>query len=206
MFTACDLTRFSRSFSRSSAARACRSALLVSVLMAGGSALAEPQVALRTNQGTIVIELDDKAAPKSSANFLRYVQDKFYDGTIFHRVIQGFMIQGGGFTPTMEQKATAEPIENEAANGLKNRRGTIAMARTRDPHSATAQFFINHADNDNLDYPSFDGWGYAVFGKVISGMDVVDRIAETAVSNKMGHQNVPVTAIVVNEAVVVKDK
>lgn len=126
----------------------------------------------------IVIELDPEAAPVSTKNFLRYVEDGFYDGTIFHRVMPNFMIQGGGFTGPMDRKADGlhDPIENEAKNGLKNRRGTIAMARTGQPHSATSQFFINVKDNTNLDYPSFDGWGYAVFGEVVEGMDAVDEI------------------------------
>ena len=141
-------------------------------------ASAAPRVELETSLGNIVIELDAKAAPKSVENFLQYVRDKHYDGTIFHRVIPGFMVQGGGFTADFQQKPTRGGVENEAANGLKNTRGTIAMARTNAPHSGTSQFFINTVDNAFLDYkaPTPQGYGYAVFGKVISGMDVVDKI------------------------------
>ncbi|MEW5838938.1 MAG: peptidylprolyl isomerase [Pseudomonadota bacterium] len=143
------------------------------------AAAAAPRVELETSLGDIVLELDAKAAPKTVANFLSYVQDKHYDGTIFHRVIPGFMIQGGGFDAAFVQKTTRPPVENEAANGLKNNRGTLAMARTNAPHSATSQFFINTVDNAFLDYkaPTPQGYGYTVFGKVISGMDVVDKIA-----------------------------
>lgn len=138
-----------------------------------------PRVEIETSLGNVVLELDAKAAPKSVENFLQYVKDKHYDGTIFHRVISGFMVQGGGFDAGYVQKATRAPVENEAANGLKNTRGTIAMARTNAPHSATSQFFINTVDNAFLDYkaPTPQGYGYTVFGKVISGMDVVDKIA-----------------------------
>ena len=139
---------------------------------------AGPQVALETSMGTITLELNDAQAPASTANFLRYVRDGFYNGTIFHRVIDGFMVQGGGFEPGMRRKATGAPIKNEAANGLKNSAGTIAMGRTADPHSATAQFYINLVDNAPLDYPSRDGWGYAVFGTVIDGMEVVRQIGK----------------------------
>lgn len=138
-----------------------------------------PTVEMKTSEGTIKIQLDDEKAPISVKNFLQYVEDKHYDGVVFHRVIDGFMIQGGGFAlqdGEIVEKPTREGIQNEAKNGLKNDRGTIAMARTNDPHSASAQFFINVKDNANLDYPSFDGWGYAVFGKVVDGMDVVDKI------------------------------
>jgi peptidyl-prolyl cis-trans isomerase B (cyclophilin B) len=140
---------------------------------------ANPRVALETNKGTIVLELDAAKAPKSVANFLEYVKSGHYDGTIFHRVIAGFMVQGGGFDTKMEQKGTRAPIQNEADNGLKNARGTVAMARTGDPHSATAQFFVNLVDNSFLNHKSKDaqGWGYTVFGKVVEGMDVVDAIA-----------------------------
>lgn len=127
----------------------------------------------------------------SVANFLRYVDEGYYDNTLFHRVINGFMIQGGGFDQNMDRKPTHEPIKNEAKNGLKNDRGTIAMARTNDPHSATAQFFINHVDNDKLNYPSFDGWGYAVFGRVTRGMETVDTIADTFTTSRGGMKNVP---------------
>jgi len=140
-----------------------------------------PRVTIQTNQGEIVVELDRKRAPVTVENFLRYVREGFYDNTIFHRVIDGFMIQGGGFTPDYKRKKTHAPIRNEADNGLENRRGTIAMARTGDPHSATAQFFINVVDNRSLNFtrPSRNGWGYTVFGKVVSGMDVVDKIRKT---------------------------
>ena len=160
------------------------------------------QVVLQTNHGSIQIELDDVKAPKTVANFLQYVADGFFDGTIFHRVIPGFMIQGGGFTETMQQKPTADTIKNEADNGLKNARGTLAMARTNDPHSATAQFFINLADNDFLDFRSAsgNGWGYAVFGKVASGMDVVDTIAKVATGNHGMHQDVPKEAVIIEKA------
>jgi len=150
--------------------------------------LAGPKVVLTTSHGEITLELDAEKAPKSVENFLEYVNSDFYDNTVFHRVIKGFMIQGGGFAlgedGEISQKETRDPIENEAANGLKNARGTIAMARTGDPHSATAQFFINHGDNANLDHPSFDGWGYAVFGKVVDGLEVVDKIADSATGTK----------------------
>ncbi len=148
-------------------------------------------VVMKTSKGDITLRLNTEKAPKTVANFLRYVDEGFYDGTIFHRVIPGFMIQGGGLTPDLTKKPTHEPVENEAKNGLKNVRGSIAMARTRAPHSATSQFFINHRDNPNLDYPSFDGWGYAVFGKVIDGMDVVDAIAKVPTTRRNGRANVP---------------
>lgn len=154
-------------------------------------------VKMVTSMGTIELALDADKAPKSVTNFLAYVDGRFYDDTVFHRVIEGFMIQGGGFSKAMKKKPTHDPIENEAKNGLKNRRGTIAMARTRDPHSATAQFFINHKDNDNLDYPSFDGWGYAVFGQVTSGMEVVDAIAAVPVGIQGGRQNVPNSPVII---------
>jgi cyclophilin family peptidyl-prolyl cis-trans isomerase len=155
------------------------------------------QVLMKTNKGDIVLELNADKAPKTVANFLRYVDEGFYDGTIFHRVIKGFMIQGGGYTPDMVKKNTHEPIENEAKNGLKNVRGSIAMARTGDPHSATSQFFINHVNNPNLDYPSFDGWGYAVFGKVVSGMEVVDAIAATPTGPHGPMRDVPREPIII---------
>ncbi len=167
------------------------------------------RVAMQTSQGKIVLELDGERAPKSVENFLRYVNEGFYDGTIFHRVIPGFMIQGGGFGPDYNKKTTHEPIKNEANNGLRNDRGTIAMARTSNPHSATAQFFINHKDNGPLDYPSRDGWGYAVFGKVVEGMGVVDKIAAqpTGVrwdSRGMQMQNVPKEPIIIERVTVIK--
>ena len=150
-------------------------------------------VILHTNHGDIGIELDAQRAPKTVANFLAYVRAGHFDNTVFHRVIDGFMIQGGGFTPDLRQKPTQAPVENEAANGLKNVRYSVAMARTADPHSATAQFFINVADNDFLDHRSRDakGWGYCVFGKVVSGTDVVDRIKAVATGDRGMHQNVP---------------
>ncbi len=159
-----------------------------------------PQVRMETNLGTIRLELYPDKAPKTVKNFLRYVDEGYYDGTIFHRVIDGFMIQGGGLDTHFAEKPTRAPIQNEAKNGLKNLRGTIAMARTSDPHSATAQFFINVADNDFLDYPSQDGWGYAVFGKVVKGMEVVDRIKEVTTGNHRGHQNVPLEPIILEKA------
>jgi len=154
-----------------------------------------PSVVLETNLGKIEIELNSEKAPATVKNFLEYVDQKFYDGLIFHRVIDGFMIQGGGFDEKMVQKKTRDPIKNEASNGLKNSSGTIAMARTADPHSATAQFFINVTDNSSLDYPSPDGHGYAVFGKVTSGMHVVNRIKAVKTGNLYGHQNVPMDTI-----------
>ena len=157
-------------------------------------------IRLTTSLGDILIELDEAAAPKTCANFRQYVDDGFFDGTIFHRVIDGFMIQGGGFTADMMQKATREPIENEAANGLSNVAGAIAMARTMAPHSATAQFFINVKDNAFLDHPGQDGWGYCVFGKVVEGMDVVNKIKAVATGNRAGHQDVPVEPVVIEKA------
>ena len=154
-------------------------------------------IKLTTNHGTITLELDAEKAPISAANFIAYVESGHYDNTIFHRVIDGFMIQGGGFAPGMDQKPVCEPIENEARNGLKNACYTVAMARTSDPHSATSQFFINVGDNDFLDYPSRDGWGYAVFGKVVQGMDVVQKIAVVPTGNVGPHQNVPTTPVLI---------
>jgi len=162
-------------------------------------------VKLETTKGTITIELDADKAPVTVENFLKYVKDEFYNGTIFHRVIPNFMIQGGGFMPGMVQKATNNPIKNEADNGLSNQRGTIAMARTNDPHSATAQFFINHKNNVFLDHtaPTGQGWGYCVFGKVTDGMDVVDAIAGVKTGTNSGHSDVPVENIVIETASVV---
>ncbi|SCC95398.1 peptidyl-prolyl cis-trans isomerase A (rotamase A) [Thiomonas sp. X19] len=165
---------------------------------------APTRVELVTTLGTIEIQLDPQRAPKTVANFLQYVKDDFYAGTIFHRVIPGFMIQGGGFTANMQQKPTRPPIPLESKNGLKNLRGTIAMARTSDPNSATSQFFINLVDNASLDYPQPDGHGYAVFGQVIKGMDVVDRIAKVATQNDGPMQNVPVTPVVIKQAILLK--
>ena len=165
-----------------------------------------PRVKLETSMGDIVIELDAAKAPKSAANFIDYVKDGFYNGTVFHRVMDGFMIQGGGFEPGLKQKPTKAPIDNEANNGLKNDKYTIAMARTNYPHSATAQFFINVADNDFLNHtaPTSNGWGYAVFGKVTSGMDVVDKIKGVKTGNSGFHQNVPTQDVVINKAVIVE--
>jgi peptidyl-prolyl cis-trans isomerase B (cyclophilin B) len=154
--------------------------------------------------GVITLELDEQKAPKTVANFLSYVKKGHYDGTVFHRVIDGFMIQGGGFAPGMSQKSTDAPIQNEANNGLKNQKYSVAMARTSDPHSASAQFFINVADNDFLDHksPTPQGWGYAVFGKVVGGQDVVDRIKGVATGNRGGHGDVPKQDVVIEKAVV----
>jgi len=162
-------------------------------------------IKLTTNHGVITLELDSEKAPKTAANFLAYVESGHYDGTIFHRVINGFMIQGGGMSVGMKEKDAQEPIENEAANGLKNDRGTIAMARTNDPHSATAQFFINVADNDFLNHraPSGQGWGYCVFGKVVEGMDVVDKIKNVKTGNQGFHQDVPVEDVIIEKAEVI---
>jgi len=162
-------------------------------------------IKLHTNHGVITIELDEVKAPKTSANFIAYVEKGHYDGTVFHRVINGFMVQGGGFAPGMKQKPTDDPIENEANNGLKNTKYTVAMARTSDPHSASAQFFINIADNGFLDHtaPTDRGWGYAVFGKVVDGMDVVDQIKEVKTGRAGGHQDVPVEDVVIEKAEVV---
>ena len=163
-----------------------------------------PKVKLATSMGDIVVQLDAAKAPKTVENFLAYVNSKHYDGTIFHRVIDGFMIQGGGFTPDMVQKPTNAPIALEAKNGLKNDTYTIAMARTGDPNSATSQFFINVKDNAMLNAPSPDGHGYAVFGKVVEGTAVVDKIKAVATGNKGPHQNVPSTPITITSATVVK--
>jgi peptidyl-prolyl cis-trans isomerase B (cyclophilin B) len=160
-------------------------------------------VIFKTNYGDITVELNYDKAPKTAENFAQYVKDGCYDGTIFHRVIENFMIQGGGFEPGMAQKETRETIENEADNGLANDFGTLAMARTMDPHSASAQFFINIKDNDFLNHTAktSQGWGYAVFGKVVEGMDVVDKIKNQATTMKNGHQDVPVDDIVIESAV-----
>ena len=160
-------------------------------------------VELHTNKGVIRLRLDSEKAPKSAENFLAYVRSGHFDGTIFHRVIDGFMIQGGGFEPGMKQKPTQAPIANEANNGLKNKRYTIAMARTNDPHSATAQFFINVSDNAFLDHtsPTPQGWGYAVFGEVVEGQDVVDAIKGVKTGSKGFHQDVPVEDVVIEKAV-----
>jgi peptidyl-prolyl cis-trans isomerase B (cyclophilin B) len=159
-------------------------------------------VVLHTNHGDIKIELDAENAPASTANFLQYVREGHYDNTLFHRVIPGFMIQGGGMEPGMKQKPTRAPVANEAGSGVKNREYTVAMARTSDPHSATAQFFINVADNDFLDYtsPSPNGWGYCVFGKVVGGKDVVDLIKAVPTATAGSHQNVPREDVVILKA------
>jgi len=165
---------------------------------------AAPRVKLATSAGDIVVELDAAKAPKSVENFLQYVKDKHYDGTVFHRVIDGFMIQGGGFTADMQQKPTRPPIPLEASNGLKNDKYTIAMARTGNPNSATSQFFINVKNNDSLNAPNPDGYGYTVFGKVVAGTDVVDKIRAVQTGNKGGMQNVPVETITIKSATLAK--
>jgi peptidyl-prolyl cis-trans isomerase B (cyclophilin B) len=165
-----------------------------------------PKVELHiAGQGVVTLELDEQKAPKTVANFLSYVKKGHYDGTVFHRVIDGFMIQGGGFAPGMNQKPTDAPVENEANNGLKNKKYTVAMARTSAPHSASAQFFINVADNDFLDHksPTPQGWGYAVFGKVVGGQDVIDRIKGVATGTMGGHGDVPKQDVVLEKAVLV---
>jgi peptidyl-prolyl cis-trans isomerase B (cyclophilin B) len=166
----------------------------------------QTKVKLTTTLGEIIIQLNTEKAPLSSANFLTYVNEGFYNGTIFHRVIPDFMAQGGGFDTSFNQKAVHAPIKNEANNGLTNTRGTLAMARTNDPNSATAQFFINYKDNTFLNHTSqtTSGWGYAVFGEVIEGMDIVDAMAKQPTSNRGGHQDVPKTDIVIEKADVVK--
>lgn len=196
---------FSRHFSFFSKTKRVVAFLLLSCSV-GMAAAANPQVDINTSAGKIVLELYPDQAPKTVANFLQYVRDKHYDGTIFHRVISGFMIQGGGMDAKMNEKPTRPPIQNEANNGLKNVPGTIAMARTAAPHSASAQFFINVGNNDFLNYPSRDGWGYAVFGKVIQGQDVVDKIAAVTTKNVGPFQNVPATPVTILSATVVADK
>ncbi len=176
---------------------------VVSGLVITGTVHAQPvKVELATNKGVIVLELNAEKAPKSVANFVEYVKAGHYDGTIFHRVIDGFMIQGGGFDKDMKQKPTRATIQNEAANGLKNDFGTVAMARTPDPHSASAQFFINVKNNDFLNFKeaSQHGFGYAVFGKVVAGLDVVEKITKVPTGNAGGHQNVPREPIVLEKA------
>ena len=164
------------------------------------------KVKLTTSLGEFVIQLEDEKAPVSAANFIAYVKQGFYNGTIFHRVIPGFMAQGGGFDAAFKQKDTNAPIKNEADNGLKNKRGTLAMARTNDPNSATAQFFVNYKDNSFLDHtgPTPSGWGYAVFGEVTEGMDVVDSMAKQATGNRGMHQDVPKTDIVIEKAEIIE--
>jgi peptidyl-prolyl cis-trans isomerase B (cyclophilin B) len=166
--------------------------------------MSDTVIEMKTTFGVITLELDAEKAPKTVENFVRYATEGFYDGTIFHRVIDNFMIQGGGFDADMQQKETAEPVENEADNGLKNDRGTIAMARTMDPHSATAQFFLNVKDNDFLNHSgkNMQGWGYTVFGKVTAGDDVLDKIRTVEPGNKSGHQDVPKDSIVIESITV----
>jgi peptidyl-prolyl cis-trans isomerase B (cyclophilin B) len=181
-------------------------ALALSLLTCASSwAQGEPRVKLSTSAGDIVIVLFQDKAPKTVDNFLQYVRDKHYDGTVFHRVIDGFMVQGGGMEPGMGQKPVDAAIENEANNGLKNDKYTVAMARTNAPHSATAQFFINVSDNAFLNHtaPSAQGWGYAVFGKVVGGTDIVDRIKGVKTGNRMGHGDVPQQDVVIEKAVAV---
>ena len=192
---------------RSLAGRLTRRATLTlaaALLTAPAWAQGEPQVLLKTSMGDITVVLNAAKAPKTVANFLQYVRDKHYDGTVFHRVIDGFMIQGGGMDAGMKEKPTRAPIPLEAGNGLKNDRGTIAMARTGDPNSATSQFFINVANNDMLNAPKPDGYGYTVFGKVVKGMDVVDKIRTVATGNRGMHQNVPTAPVTILSATVIK--
>ena len=180
--------------------------ILFCIAQAAWAGSSNPRVLLKTSKGVITLELDSKAAPKSVENFLGYVRDGFYDGTIFHRVIKGFMIQGGGFTEDMQQKFTRAPIVNEADNGRQNKRGTVAMARTMDPHSATAQFFINTVDNTFLDHKGKNpsGWGYCVFGKVVEGMNVVDAIESVSTTSKVGQRDVPATPVTIERAIMEK--
>ena len=187
-----------------SARIAVRTMAAISLMLLCHGAMAEsPRVKLVTSVGDIILELDPEKAPKTVANFLQYVNEGFYSGTIFHRVIDGFMIQGGGFTEEFEQKETRDPIPNEASNGLKNVIGTIAMARTSDPNSATAQFFINVADNDSLNHtaPTTRGWGYAVFGHVVEGMDVVEKIKTMPTERRGPFEGVPVEPVIIEQAV-----
>jgi peptidyl-prolyl cis-trans isomerase A (cyclophilin A) len=178
--------------------------LLVGAAMAAPAAAANPRVRFETSKGAFVVELEQAKAPITVGNFLEYVKSGFFDGTIFHRVIPGFMVQGGGFTADMQQKPTREPIVNESANGLANKRGTIAMARTADPNSASSQFFVNLVDNGFLDKASArDGVGYCVFGKVVDGMSVVDAIAAVKTGDVGGFQNVPLQPVVIKKASVV---
>ena len=182
--------------------------LLSGLTLVGSAVLAHaadnPKVLLKTNMGNIKLELYPEKAPISVDNFVKYVKKGQYNGTIFHRVIGNFMIQGGGLDKNMKEKSTGNPIKNEAQNGLKNETYSLAMARTADPHSATAQFFINVQDNPMLDFPGRDGWGYAVFGKVIEGMDVVDQIKQVPTANGPMYQNVPVKPVVIESASLVK--
>jgi peptidyl-prolyl cis-trans isomerase B (cyclophilin B) len=181
---------------------------LITLVTAGVSMAADgnPKVEMETSKGKMVIELFPEKAPETVKNFLNYVDAKFYDGTIFHRVIPNFMIQGGGFTSDMKKKSAGTPIKNEADNGLKNERGTIAMARTGDPHSATAQFFINSVNNDSLNHKSKtqQGWGYVVFGKVIKGMEVIDAISSAKTVTRGGYRDIPAETIEIRSARVMK--
>ena len=184
--------------------RALAALALGASICATGFAADAPRVKLATTAGDIVIEVYPDKAPKTAENFLQYVRDKHYDGTIFHRVIDGFMIQGGGFTPQMQQKATRAPIPLETRPELKNDRGSLAMARTANPNSATAQFFVNVVDNRSLNAPNPDGYGYAVFGKVVSGMETIDKIKSVPTGNAGPFQNVPTTPVVIQSATLVK--
>ena len=179
------------------------SAAAVVPLSAGA---ADPRVDFKTSMGTFTIELYPAKAPKSVENFLQYVKSGHYNGTVFHRVIPGFMVQGGGMTADMSQKPTRPPIPIESKNGLKNEIGTLAMARTNDPNSATAQFFINVGNNEFLNYPGQDGYGYTVFGKVVAGMDVIDKITAVPTANRGPHQNVPTKAVVIESATIAGGK
>jgi len=181
---------------------ACAALVLGTALPAAAQKTTAPRVKLETSMGNIVLELDAQKAPKTVANFVQYVKDRHYDGTVFHRVIDGFMIQGGGFTADMQQKPTRAPIQNEADNGLKNLPLTVAMARTMEPHSASAQFFINVGDNRSLNHtqPTLNGWGYAVFGKVVAGADVVDKIRQVRTGNRGMFQDVPTTPVTIIKA------
>jgi peptidyl-prolyl cis-trans isomerase A (cyclophilin A) len=180
------------------------SLLLATSALAQTSSETAPRVKLATSAGDIVVELAPDKAPKTVQNFLQYVKDKHYDGTVFHRVIDGFMIQGGGFTPELQQKPTRAPVPLEASNGLKNDKYTIAMARTANPNSATSQFFINVKDNAMLNAPNPDGHGYTVFGKVVSGTEVVDKIRAVRTGNKGGMQDVPLESVTIQSATVAK--
>jgi peptidyl-prolyl cis-trans isomerase A (cyclophilin A) len=179
-------------------------ALCLSTAALADAASTTSQVKFQTSLGDFTVEVYADKAPKTVENFLQYVKDKHYNGTIFHRVMDGFMVQGGGLTQEMKDKPTRDPIPPEARNGLKNNRGTIAMARTGNPNSATAQFFINVVDNQGLNAPAPDGYGYAVFGKVVAGMDTIDKIRVAPTGNKGPYQNVPLTPIVINSATLVK--
>ena len=193
-----------KALSRRVAASTMLGLLSIALSLSAHAQVAAPKVKFQTSQGEFVVELQPAKAPKTVENFLQYVADKHYDGTIFHRVIDGFMVQGGGFTAGLVQKPTRPPIPLEANNGLKNEVGTIAMARTGNPNSATSQFFINVANNASLNAPQPDGYGYAVFGKVVSGMDVIDKIRQAATGNQNGFQNVPTTPITITSVNLLK--